>query len=123
MTFVLLFIIATAVLIVLFLVKIRAMQKNPELYLKKLEQGSEWFRMHPEALDRKMKHTADTVVKPTLHKSLVVGFALYKNANVWITRFMRKNFYTLLHYSLKRGEHHEAKTTTKRLRDIHEGNE
>lgn len=119
MTFVLIFIIATAALIVLFLVKIRAMQKHPEAYLRKLENSSEWYNLHPEVLDRNMKKTADTVIKPALHKTLVVSFALYKNASIGVTKFMRKNFYSLLHYSLKRGDHEKTRET-KSLRDVHE---
>ena len=119
MTFVLIFIAATAALIVLFLVKIRAMQKNPDAYLRKLENSTEWYHLHPEILDRNMKRTADTVIKPALHKALVIGFALYKNAGIGITRFMRKNFYSLLQYSLKRGDH-KKDHTSKSLRDVHE---
>lgn len=105
MTFVLIFIIATAALIVLFLIKIRAMQRDPERYLQRLQNSTEWYRLHPEIVDRNIKKTTDTVIKPTLHKALVVGFALYKNAGIGITKFMRKNFYSLLHYSLRRGDH------------------
>lgn len=123
MVFILIFIIATAALITLFLLKIRAMQKNPEHYMKQLtKKGPEWFSLHPETLDTTLRGMTDRVVKPTLHKSLVVGFALYKNASIAVTKFMRKKFYTLLHYSLKRGENKHA-TTGKRLRDVHERNE
>lgn len=117
MTFVLIFIIATAALIVLFLVKIRAMQRDPERYIKRLQASTEWYRLHPETIDRNIKRTTDTVIKPTLHKTLVVGFALYKNAGIAITRFMRKNFYSLLHYSLKRGDHSKPQRTQQQPRD------
>lgn len=122
MTFVLIFIGSTAALIVLFLIKIRAMQRKPEEYLRKLERSTEWYNLHPEVLDRNMKRTVDTVIKPTLHKALVVGFALYKNTSIAITKFMRKNFYNLLHYSLKRGDT-EKPRTSKTLREIHENRE
>lgn len=122
MVFILIFIIATAALITFFLVKIRAMQKNPEMYLDRLEKNGEWFTIHPETLDKKLRGMTDNVVKPTLHKSLVVGFAVYRNANIALTKFMRKKFYSLLHYSLKRGEHKQA-SNGKRLRDVHKGNE
>jgi len=122
MTFILIFLVATAALIVLFLVKIRAMKKNPELYVSRLEESKEWFTVHPETLHTQLRGMTDNVVKPTLHKSLVVGFALYKNANIALTKFMRRKFYALLHYSLKRGDHKHV-STGKRLRDVHEGNE
>lgn len=119
MTFVLIFLFATAALIVLFLVKIRAMQKQPDVYLAKLEKSTEWYNLHPEVLDGHLKKTADTVVKPTLHKILVVSFAVYKNTSIAITKFMRKNFYSLLHYSMKRDHKHQERNG-KSLRDAHE---
>lgn len=122
MTFILLFIIATAALITLFLIKIRAMKKNPDLYIDRLEKSNDWFTLHPETLEKKMRGMTDNVIKPTLHKSLVVGFALYKNGNIALTKFMRKKFYAMLHYSLKRNEQKQA-PTSKRLRDVHEGNQ
>lgn len=123
MVFILLFIIATAALIAMFLIKIRAMQKNPEHYMKQLsDKKPNWFSLHPDTLETRLRGMTDNVVKPTLHKSLVIGFAVYKNATIALTKFMRKKFYALLHYSLKRGEQKSA-PTGKRLRDVHEGKE
>ena len=121
MTFVLIFIGATAALIVLFLVKIRAMQKHPDVYLRKLERSTQWYQLEPEALDRNLRRTADSVIKPALHTTLVTGFALYKNASIAITKFMRRTFYNLLHYSLKRGDEKKPRETES-LRKVHTHN-